>query len=65
MKTIKVTNQELFSAKSVDANYYACGRNQNVSIHWVEGGSKFYQEWDGEVGQYDYEDEFGFQIVND
>ena len=69
MKNIKITNQDLFTSKSVDVNLdllniglvnsrlVAYG---TVNIQW---GDKEYQSWCGEHGQYDFEEDFGFILV--
>jgi DUF917 family protein len=59
MKTVKVTNAELFNSKvqDVDIDMHQGGNRGDVTING--------KTHTGEHGQFDYEEEFGFQIVEE
>lgn len=62
MKT-QITNQNLFTAKQVQADIHNIGKSYNVSVSWIEEGQRLYQEWDGEFSENDFVEEFGFKLV--
>ena len=55
---VHITNPELFHALRVEADVW----NNNIRITWFENDQLFHQEWDGEFGQCDFEEQFGFQL---
>lgn len=67
MAKIKITNQELYDQKVVEVELnhikkYNGTYHGNVAIE-VEGEG--WREYDGEHGAAEYEDDFGFRIVDD
>jgi hypothetical protein len=61
--TIKITNSEKYQ-NVIEVNFN--GRNYNNSFHGniaIELSSGEVKEYDGEHGQFDFEDLYGFQII--
>lgn len=55
---VHITNPELFHALRVEADLW----NNNIRITWFENDQLFHQEWDGEFGQFDFVQQFGFEL---
>lgn len=53
----------LFNTKQVEAEITKNGHSTNVAISWTdELNARHYQEWDGEFGENDFLNEFGFKL---
>lgn len=59
----QITNENLFNAKQVQVDVQNTGKTHNVSVSWIEEGQRLYQEWDGEFGENDFVNEFGFKLT--
>jgi len=64
MKKVLVTNPELFNRLKVDVQVISWGNQYEVRIIWSVDDDIYSQDWHGEHGQFDYEEEFGFQLIN-
>lgn len=60
--TYKITNQCLFNEKVVDVNIERFTDDMNVEIELTSGKRI---EIQGEIGERDFEDEYGFILVNE
>ena len=62
--SIKITNEELYNEKvvDVDLDFHKGGMNGDVTIEIEGEGERCIT---GEHGTYDYEDDYGFIIVED
>ena len=75
MKTIKITNENLYNECVIDASIEQVSAGEyDLELELTEKGMQrmFPENWEersnrvnitGEFGQFDYEDELGFQIV--
>ena len=59
-----VPANDLYTEKDVVVDVTNNGQSTNVSVWWVDDMSnRHYQEWDGEFGENDFLEEFGFKLV--
>lgn len=64
MKVSPVRN--IYFYKLVHAEVTNNGHSTNVAVSWQDDkGKKHYQEWDGEFGEDDFVQEFGFKLKRD
>lgn len=62
MKVVQAN--DLYTQKDVVVDVTNNGHSTNVSVWWVDNmSSRHYQEWDGEFGENDFVEEFGFKLV--
>jgi hypothetical protein len=60
MKIIKVTNEDLYNDMVASVELSLTGNCGDVEIEMSDGSRRLFS---GEHGQYDYEENYGFQIV--
>ena len=59
-----VPANDLYTEKDVVVDVTNNGHSTNVSVWWVDDMSnRHYQEWDGDFGENDFVEEFGFKLV--
>jgi hypothetical protein len=64
MKVLPVRN--IYFYKIVEVEVTNNGQSTNVSVSWQDSkGKRHYQEWDGEFGEDDFVEEFGFKLKRD
>jgi hypothetical protein len=64
MKVSPVRN--IYFYKLVHAEVTNNGQSTNVFISWQDSkGKRYTQEWDGEFGEDDFVEEFGFKLKRD
>lgn len=59
--TYKITNQSLFKAKVIDVGIETLTNGINVEIELISGKRI---EIQGEIGERDFEEEYGFILIN-
>lgn len=62
MKVVEAN--DLYNEKSVLVEVTDNGHSTNVAVWWLDDmNNRHYQEWDGEFGENDFVEEFGFKLV--
>ena len=60
---VHITNPELFHALRVEADLWDTNEyGSTIRITWFENDQLFHQELDGEFGQFDFVQQFGFEL---